>query len=82
MIYKALVSYKELSETETVCTFYNMITEKSFSRILPVTEKQIILWADCDMRIQVAMPNLTPGERELFLTGYTEEEFDALFGEE
>ena len=48
---------------------------------IPVTIAQVVAW-NSGMHIQDAMPNLTAGQREFIMTGITEEEWDAEFGEE
>lgn len=78
-LYKSLVSYKQISDTHSECTFYNLLEGNTFTKTLPVTDKQIRLWKDYNILIQNAMTELTDDERELFLTGYTNDEFEALF---
>ena len=49
---------------------------------IPVTPEQLEAWRIRGVHIQDAMPNLTPDQREFFLTGITKEEWDAEFGED
>lgn len=49
--------------------------------VLNITLEQMNLH-NAGMYIQDAFPNLTPGEREFYLTGISEEEWDAAFGDE
>ncbi len=64
-----------------------LVTKRSkFSGIehtvdLPVTEEQIAAWENGTL-IQLAMPNLSPDQREFMITGITPEEWDAQFPEE
>lgn len=64
-----------------------LVTKRSkFSGIehtidLPVTEEQIAAWENGTL-IQLAMPNLSPDQREFMITGVTPEEWDAQFPEE
>lgn len=46
-----------------------------------LTLDQIVSWLQ-GKAIQCAMPNLSPTEREMFLSGMTESEQDALFKDE
>jgi len=47
---------------------------------IDVTAHAIAAWEGGEL-IQVAMPNLTPDEREFIKTGITAEEWEELFGE-
>ena len=46
---------------------------------LPVTEDQLNRWLNGE-KIQVAMPHLTPDQREYIMTGVTAEEWNNVFG--
>lgn len=46
---------------------------------LPITREQLGNWQNGGMTIQAAMPNLTPAQREFLMTGYTQEDWDAIF---
>tara|TARA_B110000503_G_C7165715_1_gene421823 strand:- start:2119 stop:2397 length:279 start_codon:yes stop_codon:yes gene_type:complete len=48
---------------------------------LDITQHQLIDY-EKGMKIQYAFPNLTVSEREFFMTGITEDEWNALFPEE
>lgn len=48
---------------------------------LPITNEQLRRYERGAM-IQDAFPNLTPDEREFYITGYTKEDWDTMFGEE
>lgn len=48
---------------------------------LPVTDKQIAAWRSGTV-IQVAMPNLTPEEREFLMTGFTPADWALMFGKD
>ena len=64
-----------------------LITRKSLisgninSMSLPITEEQYNAWEQGTL-VQVAMPHLTPDEREFVMTGITPEEWAETFGEE
>ena len=67
-----------------------LITRKSLisgninSMSLPITEEQYTAWEQGTL-VQVAMPHLSPDEREFVMTGITPEEWAEtfeLFGEE
>jgi hypothetical protein len=45
---------------------------------LDITQQQLIDY-EKGMKIQYAFPNLTPAEREFFMTGITEEEWNTMF---
>lgn len=46
---------------------------------IDVTHEQLEDWKN-EQLIQVAMPNLTASEREFIMTGYTDEDWAAMFG--
>ena len=48
---------------------------------LPITEEQYTAWEQGTL-VQVAMPHLSPDEREFVMTGITPEEWADNFGEE
>lgn len=48
---------------------------------IPVTQEQLDAWKN-GMLIQKAMPNLTAGQREFLVTGYTENDWNKMFNEE
>lgn len=48
---------------------------------IPVTQEQIDKWQSGTL-IQNAMPNLTTDEREFLITGYTPDDWEAIFGKE
>ena len=64
-----------------------LITRKSLisgninSMSLPITEEQYNAWEQGTL-VQVAMPHLSPDEREFVMTGITPEEWTETFGEE
>lgn len=47
---------------------------------LDITQQQLLDY-ERGMKIQFAFSNLTPAEREFFMTGITDEEWNAMFGE-
>lgn len=77
---KALVGFESIDEKTTKCTFINFDHELVV-RDLQVTLKEICQWL-LGVHIQDAMPNLPLDERELFLTGMTEEDWALLNSEE
>jgi len=64
-----------------------LITRKSLisgninSMSLPITEEQYNAWEQGTL-VQVAMPHLSPDEREFVMSGITPEEWAETFGEE
>lgn len=48
---------------------------------LPITEAQVLAYEQGEL-LQNAFPNLTPGQREFFKSGITDEEWDSCFGED
>ena len=64
-----------------------LITRKSLisgninTMSLPITEEQYNAWEQGTL-VQVAMPHLTPDEREFVMSGITPEEWAETFGEE
>lgn len=57
-------------------------THKELTLDLPVTEEQMAEWNGphhTRRLIQDIFPNLTPAEREFIQTGYTQEDWDAMF---
>jgi len=59
----------------------SIFSGKERTREIPVTEEQYAKWQS-GMLIQVAMPNLTPEDREFIITGLDEEEWNEMFGED
>lgn len=51
------------------------------TRDLPITEEQYAAWK-AGAFVQDAFPHLSPSDREWFMTGMTDEEWDKLFDEE
>lgn len=49
---------------------------------LDVTEEQMRMFESREGYIQDIFPNLTPSEREFIKTGYTDEDWEAIFGPE
>ena len=64
-----------------------LITRKSLisgninTMSLPITEEQYNAWEQGTL-VQVAMPHLSPDEREFIMTGITPEEWADNFGDE
>ena len=64
-----------------------LITRKSLisgninTMSLPITEEQYNAWEQGTL-VQVAMPHLSPDEREFVMTGITPEEWADNFGDE
>ena len=77
---KALVGFEGIDEKTTKCKFINFDNE-IVVRDLKVTLKEIVQWL-LGVHIQDAMPNLPLEDRELFLTGMTEEDWKLLNQEE
>lgn len=79
--YKGLVKYLVEPEDKTVVlTFRSPVSGEwdytiPFARVTPV---QLTHWAQGSF-IQNAAPNLTPTEREFFLSGFTESEQEGIF---
>ena len=59
----------------------SMVSGKVHAMDLDVTQEQMDAWS-AGMYIQDAMPQLSDGEREFLMTGITQEEWAATFGEE
>jgi len=59
----------------------SMVSGKVHAMDLDVTQEQMDAW-NSGMYIQDAMPQLSDGEREFLMTGITQEEWDATFGED
>lgn len=60
------------------------LTGKINTMTLPIAPVQFQAWVEHKNPrfIQDAFPQLTPDQREFLLTGYTPEDWDAIFGEE
>lgn len=54
------------------------LTGKRHQLEIDVTAEQLENWRNGEL-IQVAMPNLSPNEREFIMTGVTKEEWDEAF---
>ena len=59
-------------------TRQSMATGKVRTRVLNVTEVELNLWM-MGTPIQLAMPQLTPDEREFLMTGITPDEWNTVF---
>jgi hypothetical protein len=70
----------------TLLTRVSEFTGKEHTMELPGTAERYEQWllADCMTRphVQHAFPDLSPEQREFLLTGITQEEWDAMMGEE
>jgi hypothetical protein len=49
-------------------------------REIAVTEEQLQRWSTSGALIQTIMPHLSDDDREFIMTGYTPEDWDAIFG--
>ncbi len=76
MIYKSLVKFVIVPEGVN-CTFKDSFNGMETSKTLDISLKQIDDWV-AGGKINEVMPNLSPDDRELFLTGFRE---DVFFGE-
>jgi hypothetical protein len=57
------------------------LTGKHRKLEIDITPEQIKRWKDGEL-IQNVAPHLTPEDREFIITGNTQEEWDAMFGDE
>lgn len=62
-------------------TRVSSFTRRKHVKVLPITEEQFRAWRDRGVLIQDAMPNLLREDREFLMTGTTQDEWDAVFGE-
>jgi hypothetical protein len=62
-------------------TRISLISKQETTRDLPITPEQLAKWK-AGALVQDAFPNLSPEDREWFMTGIIEEEWRALIGEE
>lgn len=58
------------------------LTSRETTLDLPVTQDQLDRYAAGRELIQDVFPQLTPAEREFIKTGYTVEDWDAMFPED
>ena len=58
------------------------LTGKTNEMDINVTEEELEAWFSHGVLIQVAMPDLTIEEREFIKSGHTQEDWDAMFGDE
>lgn len=56
-----------------------MLSMKTRTMDIPVTEAQLQSWEFGGELIQNAMPDLTPDQREFIKTGITPDEWDTMF---
>jgi len=56
----------------------SMLSGACNTREIPVTQEQLDAWIS-GVLIQVAMPNVSPDDREFIKTGITPDEWDAAF---
>lgn len=83
-----LVAYGS-TDTEVNQLVFKHVLDRGLS-VMKITDKakaQKLLdsiddWLYNGSMIQRAMPYMSPGDREMFMTGMPEKEFDDLFGEE
>lgn len=61
---------------------YCALTGTTNEMEINVTQEQLDRWQQGDELIQVALPHLSPDEREFLMTGMTPEVWDSLFDEE
>ena len=59
----------------------SLISGNTNTMSLPITEEQYNAWEQGTL-VQVAMPHLSPDEREFVMTGITPTEWAETFGEE
>jgi hypothetical protein len=59
----------------------SLISGNTNTMSLPITEEQYNAWEQGTL-VQVAMPHLTPDEREFVMSGITPTEWAETFGEE
>ncbi len=59
----------------------SLISGNTNTMSLPITEEQYNAWEQGTL-VQVAMPHLSPDEREFVMKGITPEEWGQAFGEE
>jgi hypothetical protein len=57
------------------------LTRQPHSMLLDITVEQLHAWVNGEL-IQRAFPNLAPHEREFLQTGYTQADWDAMWGPE
>lgn len=57
----------------------SMLSMKTRTMDIPVTEAQLQSWEFGGELIQNAMPDLTPDQREFIKTGITPDEWDTMF---
>ena len=67
--------------TEANVTVTSMFSRKQHTMRLAITPRQWDAWQS-GQYIQNAMPHRSPDEREFLLTGATQEEWDAEFGDD
>jgi hypothetical protein len=65
-----------------VVSTHSILTGKPHTMTMRMTRKQFERWDIYGDLIQDALPQLSPSEREFLLTGSTDAEFKAVFGDE
>lgn len=58
------------------------LTKKENTLDIPITQEQYDSWVNSRILIQDAFPHLTASQREFIKTGFTEEDWNKIFGEE
>jgi hypothetical protein len=74
------VAFHEDGTASVTCV--SMISGKTTTRTLKMTAQQYHEWFFNGVLIQDAMPHLSRSESEFLMTGTTEEEWKATFGDE
>ncbi len=62
-------------------TKVSMFSGVSHTLDIPVTQEQLDSWLGGKL-IQVAMPNLSPDDREFLITGMTPDEWEEMMGDD
>lgn len=56
------------------------LTGKENTMDLPITQEQLDYWKSSRTVIQDVFPNLSAAEREFLISGYTDEDWQMIFG--
>lgn len=54
-------------------------TKETNTREINVTQAQLDAWQNTDVPIQTVMPHISEDDREFIMTGYTPEDWEAIF---
>lgn len=79
----AVLAYTRNNNGGTDVTCKNIFNGKCVTRTLQINPTQLVEWSlNPRALVQDVFPHLTASEREFLMTGCTDEDWDAMFGDD